>query len=68
MNNSIKAAVNIEEEAIWLSKAVILLDKYGFIQTYEEEEEGHCAHLLALARHHAQNIMKLATEIKDEVD
>lgn len=51
--------MTIEEEAIWLSQAVILLDKYRFIQACEPDEEGHCAHLHEMALHHAENIRNM---------
>ena len=54
--------MTLEEEAIQLSKAVLLLDKYGFIQTFDEESEGQCAHFREIAMRSARNIQKLATE------
>lgn len=54
--------MTIEEEAITLSKAVLLLDKYGFIQTLDIEDEAQCAHFKELAMNAARNIQKLARD------
>ena len=52
--------MTLEEEAVTLAKAVLLLDKYGFIQTYDEEEEGQCAHFREIAMRAARNIQQLS--------
>lgn len=54
--------MKIEEEAIFLSKTVLLLDKYGFIQTYDEHDESQCAHFRELALRAARNIQKIWIE------
>lgn len=51
--------MTIEEEAIWLAKAVLLLDKNGFIFTYDEHDEPYCEHLRIIAIGHARTIQKL---------
>lgn len=52
--------MTMEEEAIKLSKAVILLAKYGYIQTYDQEEESQCEHFREIALKAARNIQQLA--------
>lgn len=56
--------MTLEEEAVTLAKAVLLLDKYGYIQTYayDDESEGQCAHFREIAMRAAGNIQKLANE------
>lgn len=57
--------MNYEEEAIKLAKAVLLLEKYRFIQTCHdasEDEEMQCEHLRRIALHHARNIQHLANK------
>lgn len=48
--------MSIEEDAIWLSKAVLKLDKNGFIQTLDEDEELHCENLRGAAVYYARKI------------
>lgn len=48
-----------EEDAINLSKAVLMLDNYKFIMTWpdaDEEEEAQCEHFRRIAVHHAIRI------------
>lgn len=52
--------MSIEEDAVWLSKAVLKLDKNGFIQTFEEDEELHCENLRGAAVYFAKKIQTQA--------
>lgn len=52
----------IEEEAVWLSKAVLKLEGKGYIQTSDEESELDCEHLRRIAIHHARKIQSLTLE------
>jgi len=55
--------MSIEDEAVWLAKAVLKLEKRGFIQSHDdEEEELDCEHLKRIAIHHARNIQELCTK------
>lgn len=54
--------MTLDEDAINLSKAVLLLDKYGFIHAMDDEDEDQCAHLRSVAVHHARAIQKKVTE------
>jgi hypothetical protein len=54
----------IETEAVCLSKAVLKLEKYGYIQTGDEESELDCEHFRRIAIHHARRIQTLVTKEK----
>lgn len=53
--------MTIEQDAIWLAKAVLKLIDAGYIQTYDEDEEADCDHLKRIALHHARKIQILTT-------
>ncbi len=52
----------IEQEAVWLSKAVLRLEAGEYIQTEDEEKELDCEHLRRIAIHHARKIQSLTLE------
>lgn len=59
--------MTFEEEAIWLSKAVIKLDDNGFIQSFgDQEEEADCEHLRRIALRHARNIQSMFWDQQNE--
>ena len=59
-------SLTIEEAAIWLSKAVIKLDKHDFIQTFDETEEMYCENLRGAAVYYAKKIQELVLKAEKE--
>lgn len=57
--------MKLEGEAIKLAKAVLSLEKHGYIDaTGDEQEELHCEQLRRLAIYHARNIQILTQDVK----
>lgn len=62
--------MTVEEDAIWLAKAVWRLDKKGFINASggDDEEEAECEHLRHIAIQYMEKIRKWELEKENSTE